>query len=62
MDDYPQTIPLIYHFGHKTPNDNIVLYNELVSALSQTINQRCETNETGESAIVNFCDEHYAIV
>ena len=46
---YPQSIPVVYHYGHKSPEDNILLYNQLVSTLSQTVNARCEANKNGES-------------
>lgn len=39
--------PLIYHFGHKSPNANLQLYNLLISRLAEVVNLRCESNKKG---------------
>jgi len=56
-EGFAQTAPLVYHFGHKTPSDNLELYNLLVSRLSQVVNVKCENNKkvnTG-GVIINTC-------
>ena len=47
-EGYPQAIPLVFHYGHKSPNDNLVLYNELVSTVATTIKERCMHNTNGK--------------
>ena len=46
-ESYALTAPLIYHFGHKSPGDNLLLYNLLVSRVAEVINQRCDVNKKG---------------
>ena len=41
---YSLTAPLVYHFGHKSPDGNTQLYNQLVSQLAEIINMRSEAN------------------
>ena len=41
---YALTAPLVYHFGHKSPDANAQLYNLLVSQLAEIINMRSEAN------------------
>ena len=41
---YALTAPLVYHFGHKSPDGNTQLYNLLVSQLAEIINMRSEAN------------------
>lgn len=41
---YSLTAPLAYHFGHKSPDGNTQLYNQLVSQLAEIINMRSEAN------------------
>ena len=43
-DGYSLTAPLVYHFGHKSPDANTPLYNLLVSQLAEIINLRSEAN------------------
>ncbi|KAF6017759.1 CLP1 [Bugula neritina] len=54
---YPQAIPLVYHFGHKAPGDNLSLYTKVISSLSQTINDRCSHNSNANvsGCIINTC-------
>ncbi|BFZ01915.1 hypothetical protein BsWGS_04954 [Bradybaena similaris] len=44
-EGFQQTAPLVFHYGHKSPNDNIQLYNMLVSRLAEIINVRCEQSK-----------------
>ncbi|XP_050388595.1 polyribonucleotide 5'-hydroxyl-kinase Clp1 [Patella vulgata] len=56
-EDYSQLSPLSFHFGHKSPGDNVTLYSLLVQRLAEVINLRCEkskkTNVSG--CIINTC-------
>ena len=46
-EGYFLTAPLVYHFGHKSPQDNIELYNLLITRLAEVVNMRCEANKRG---------------
>lgn len=56
-ESYSLVAPLVYHFGHKSPSENLQLYNALVSRLADIVNMRCETNpKTNVSGVViNTC-------
>lgn len=56
-EGYCLTAPLVYHFGHKTPEKNLILYNLLITQLAEVINMRCENNnKTNYSGVVvNTC-------
>lgn len=43
-EGFSQVCPLIYHFGHKEPGSNAILYNMLVTKLAQTVAERMEAN------------------
>jgi len=47
--------PLVFHYGHKSPNDNLQLYNMLVSRLADIINVRSEqsTKVNSSGVIIN---------
>ena len=47
-DGYHLEAPLIYHFGHKTPESNVPLYNLLVTRLAEIVNMRSETSNKCE--------------
>jgi energy-coupling factor transporter ATP-binding protein EcfA2 len=42
-----QQAPMVYFFGHKSPQDNIPLYNLLCSKLAETVHERMESNRKG---------------
>lgn len=42
-----QQAPMVYFFGHKSPQENIPLYNLLVSKLAETVHERMESNRKG---------------
>ena len=46
--------PFVYHFGHKTPAENVTLYNSLISQLAEVVNMRCDNNN--KSAHLLHCD------
>ena len=38
-------MPLVFHYGYKTPGENIGLYNEIVSSMATYVNIRSENVE-----------------
>ncbi|KAL9923495.1 protein CLP1 homolog [Glossina fuscipes] len=52
-----QTAPLIYHFGHKTPSGNSVLYKAVISKMAEvTLESMNENKRTKHSGIIiNTC-------
>lgn len=46
-EGFSQQAPLVYHFGHKSPNDNLQLYNTIVSRLAEVITERIDSNKKG---------------
>ncbi|XP_062532025.1 protein CLP1 homolog isoform X2 [Bombyx mori] len=56
-EGFSQQAPLVYHFGHTSPSDNIELYNTIVSRLAEVITEKCETNKKAASSgvIINTC-------
>lgn len=46
-EGFSQQAPLVYHFGHKSPNDNIDLFNIITSKLAEVISERMEINKKG---------------
>jgi len=49
-EGFSQAAPLIFHYGHKSPNDNLQLYNMLVSRLAEIINVRSEQSKRVNSS------------
>uniref|UniRef100_A0A0B6ZVK8 Protein CLP1 homolog n=1 Tax=Arion vulgaris TaxID=1028688 RepID=A0A0B6ZVK8_9EUPU len=49
-EGFRQTAPLVFHYGHKSPNDNFQLFNLLVSRLAEIINVRCEQSKKVNSS------------
>ena len=47
-EGYALTAPLVYHFGHKSPADNLQLYNLLIMRVAEILNLRCESNTKGQ--------------
>lgn len=50
-EGFSQQAPLVYHFGHKSPGDNLELYNTIVSRLAEVIAERCENNKKGKKKL-----------
>lgn len=38
-------MPLVFHYGYKTPGENIGLYNEIVTSMAMYVNIRSENVE-----------------
>jgi len=56
-EGFSQNSPLAYHYGHKTPGHNPVLYNQLVSRLADVVRERLKANRKAETSgvIINTC-------
>lgn len=46
-EGFSQLAPLVYHFGLKSPNDNLKLYNAITTRLAEVIAERMEENKKG---------------
>ena len=44
-------MPLVFHYGYKTPGENIGLYNEIVSSMATYVNIRSENVEKCEAIL-----------
>ena len=49
--------PLVYHYGHTTPAENLTLYNHCISKLAAAVELRCRANRKAcvSGVIVNAC-------
>jgi len=56
-EGFSQNSPLVYHYGHKTPGHNPVLYNQLVSRLADVVRERLGANRKAEvsGVVINTC-------
>ncbi|KAG1687795.1 Polyribonucleotide 5'-hydroxyl-kinase Clp1 [Nymphon striatum] len=56
-DNFSQQAPLVYHFGHKSPGENLTLHNMLISRLAEVLVSKSESNrKTNMSGVViNTC-------
>ncbi|XP_022246183.1 polyribonucleotide 5'-hydroxyl-kinase Clp1-like isoform X3 [Limulus polyphemus] len=56
-EGFSQQAPLVYHYGHKSPGNNITLYNMLVSRIAEVISLRAESNKKASvsGVIINTC-------
>jgi len=56
-EGFSQNSPLVYHYGHKTPGHNPVLYNQLVSRLADVVRERLTSNRKAEvsGVVINTC-------
>lgn len=46
-EGYHLTAPLVYHFGHKSPSDNMELYTLLITRLAEVVNMRSDAKKRG---------------
>lgn len=46
-EGFSQQAPLVYHFGHTTPSENVHLYQALVSKLADVTLERLQANKKG---------------
>ncbi|KAL7737194.1 hypothetical protein ACLKA6_005387 [Drosophila palustris] len=56
-EGFAKTAPLVYHFGHKSPSSNSVLYNAVVSKMAEVTLQSMDSNKRTKSSgiIINTC-------
>jgi len=56
-EGFSQNSPIVYHYGHKTPGDNHVLYNQLVSRLADVVRERMAAVRKAEvsGVVINTC-------
>jgi len=56
-EGFSQNSPLVYHYGHKTPGHNPILYNQLVSRLADVVRERLAVNRKAEvsGVVINTC-------
>ena len=43
-EGFSQICPLIYHYGYKSPDKNLMLYNMLVTQLAKVVGERMDAN------------------
>ncbi|XP_017877260.1 protein CLP1 homolog isoform X1 [Ceratina calcarata] len=57
VDGFSQQAPLVFHFGHKTPQANIALYNLLVTRLAEVCSDRLQANKKARMSgiVINTC-------
>ncbi|KAK7108923.1 polyribonucleotide 5'-hydroxyl-kinase Clp1-like [Littorina saxatilis] len=49
-EGFVKTAPLVFHFGHKSPADNMTLFNTLMSRMAEVINIRSEQSQRVNSS------------
>lgn len=55
--NFSQQAPLVYHFGYKSPDENITLYQMLTSKLAEVTQLRLESNKKTKYSgmVINTC-------
>jgi polyribonucleotide 5'-hydroxyl-kinase len=51
-EGFSQQAPLVYHYGHKTPGENTILFNTLVSRLAEVTMERMSANKKGWKVLI----------
>ncbi|XP_023328870.1 polyribonucleotide 5'-hydroxyl-kinase Clp1 [Eurytemora carolleeae] len=56
-EGFSQNSPLVYHYGHKTPGHNLVLFNQLVSKIADVVRDRLAANKKAQisGVVINTC-------
>lgn len=56
-DGYSLVAPIVYHFGHTSPEGNITLYNSVVKSLSKSVDLKLETDKKVKHSgvVINTC-------
>ena len=52
-EGFSQICPIIYHYGYKSPGNNQLLYNLLVSKLAKTVSERMEANKISKCYLIS---------
>ncbi|KAK0092023.1 hypothetical protein PV326_002370 [Microctonus aethiopoides] len=57
VEGFSQQAPLVFHFGHKTPNANVALYKMLTSRLAGICSNRLQANKKANVSgiVINTC-------
>lgn len=57
VEGFSQQAPLVFHFGHKTPQANVALYNLLVTRLAEVCTDRLQANKKAKASgiVINTC-------
>lgn len=53
-EGFSQQAPLVYHYGHKSLNQNLTLFNTLVSRMAEVIHERMAANKKGNKYMTSF--------
>ena len=48
VEGFHELVPMVFHYGHLSPDANEKLYRALTSTLASTFEKRCEINKTSE--------------
>ncbi|GAB0090459.1 Protein CLP1 homolog [Sergentomyia squamirostris] len=56
-EGFSQKAPLVYHFGHKAPSENDVLYQKIISKLANVTLDALKTNKRAKvsGVVINTC-------
>ncbi|XP_055700817.1 protein CLP1 homolog [Phlebotomus papatasi] len=56
-EGFSQKAPLVYHFGHKSPGDNDVLYQTVISKLAEVVLDALKANKRAKvsGVVINTC-------
>lgn len=57
VEGFDKKAPLVFHFGHLSPAENIPFYNIAVQKLADIIQHRCDVSKTANvgGVIINTC-------
>ncbi|KAG7202773.1 hypothetical protein KM043_009941 [Ampulex compressa] len=57
VEGFSQQAPLVFHFGHKSPQANVALYNLLVTRLAEVCSDRLQANKKARVSgiVINTC-------
>lgn len=47
MEGFSEQAPLVYHFGHTTPQANLPLFNLLITKMAEVTSERMQANKKG---------------
>ena len=55
VEGFHELVPMVFHYGHLSPDGNEKLYRALTSTLALTFEKRCEMNKTSEWWSFDIC-------
>ena len=50
-EGFPQSAPLVFHFGHTTPSANLTLYNMMLARIADVVNMKCDQFKKGMAIV-----------